>query len=272
MTTSIDRPFLSSERAPQIDKTANVWQILKSGCKHQMRLYTKRGWLTDWLTDWPIVCCNVALTLTCSNCTCTLKTTSSSKWPLNTYQSKHHHNPENSKFNVKLHVHSYCCAMVLYSSLYVTLSTIFFLLLLLLFLVGWEWISWYWGHYWPIVPASDDRWWWLSRNWWNEEWQGKPKYSEKTFPSTTLSTTNPTWLEPGLNPGCRGGKPATNRLSYGAAFNAITDFWGIIHVLFLFKKKRFGDWALCPSSDENPLSWTKSIEAVPMSGPKQDDG
>jgi hypothetical protein len=28
---------------------------------------------------------------------------------------------------------------------------------------------------------------------------------------------NPTWPEPGLNPGRRGGKPATNRLSYGAA-------------------------------------------------------
>jgi hypothetical protein len=28
---------------------------------------------------------------------------------------------------------------------------------------------------------------------------------------------NPTWPEPGLNPGRCGGKPATNRLSYGAA-------------------------------------------------------
>jgi hypothetical protein len=26
----------------------------------------------------------------------------------------------------------------------------------------------------------------------DENWQGKPKYSEKTCPSTTLSTTNPT--------------------------------------------------------------------------------
>jgi hypothetical protein len=58
---------------------------------------------------------------------------------------------------------------------------------------------------------------WLWRNWWNKDWQGKPKYSEKTCPSATLSTTHPTWLNPGLNPGRRGGKPATNRLSYGAA-------------------------------------------------------
>jgi hypothetical protein len=81
-----------------------------------------------------------------------------------------------------------------------------------------HWDFGYCGHYWPIVPASDDRRWWLWRNWWNEVWQGKPKYSEKTCPSATLSTTNPTWLDPILNPGRRDGKPATNRLSYGAAF------------------------------------------------------
>jgi hypothetical protein len=49
------------------------------------------------------------------------------------------------------------------------------------------------------------------RDWWNEDWQGKPKYSEKTCPSATLSTTNPTWLDPGSNPGRRDRKPATNR-------------------------------------------------------------
>jgi hypothetical protein len=61
---------------------------------------------------------------------------------------------------------------------------------------------------WPIVPTPDDKRWWSS--WWNENWQGKPKYSEKTCPSATLSTTNPTWP----NLGHCGGKPATNRLSY----------------------------------------------------------
>jgi hypothetical protein len=61
-------------------------------------------------------------------------------------------------------------------------------------------------------------WLWRWRNWWNE-WQGKPKYSEKTCPDATFSTTNPTWPDPGLNPGRRDGKPATNRFSfsYGAA-------------------------------------------------------
>jgi hypothetical protein len=36
---------------------------------------------------------------------------------------------------------------------------------------------------------------------------------EKTCASATLSTTNPTCLDPGLNPARRCGKPATNRLS-----------------------------------------------------------
>jgi hypothetical protein len=57
------------------------------------------------------------------------------------------------------------------------------------------------------------------RNCWNEDWQGKPKYSEKACTSAALTTTNPTWLHPGLNlDRGRGGKPATNRLSYGAAY------------------------------------------------------
>jgi hypothetical protein len=68
---------------------------------------------------------------------------------------------------------------------------------------------------WPIVPAPNDRRWvWSSR--WNENWQGKPKYSEKTRPSTTLSK-NPIWPDVGSNQGRLCGKPATNRLSYGTA-------------------------------------------------------
>jgi hypothetical protein len=62
--------------------------------------------------------------------------------------------------------------------------------------------------YWPIVPAPGDC----------EDGEfGGMKYSEKTCPNATLSTTNPTWPDPGLNPGHHGGKPATNRFSYGAA-------------------------------------------------------
>jgi hypothetical protein len=74
-------------------------------------------------------------------------------------------------------------------------SPIYIKIIFFFLLVGWDFG--YCGRYWPIVPTPGDRWWWLWRNWWNEDRQGKPKkYSEKTCPSATLSTTNPTWLDP----------------------------------------------------------------------------
>jgi hypothetical protein len=76
---------------------------------------------------------------------------------------------------------------------------------------------------WPIVPAPDD--------YDDGEFGGmKPKYSEKTYPSATLSTTNTTWPDPGSNPGRRGGKPATNRLNYGAAYSVFIVFVRLFHV------------------------------------------
>ena len=39
----------------------------------------------------------------------------------------------------------------------------------------------------------------------------------KTCPNSTLSITNPIWTDPGLNPGLRGERPATNSLSHGTA-------------------------------------------------------
>jgi hypothetical protein len=83
---------------------------------------------------------------------------------------------------------------------------------------GWvqTWSTRHVGHL--LAYCTCHGWLWGWRNWWNE-WQGKPKYSEKTRPDATLSTRNPTWPDPGLNPGRRGGKPATNRFIYGAAFS-----------------------------------------------------
>jgi hypothetical protein len=75
---------------------------------------------------------------------------------------------------------------------------------------------------WPILPAPDDIWWWFWSNWWNEDWQEKPKYSEQIGPSATLSTTNPTWPGQGPNLGSSDGKPATNRLSYGVAILSLS--------------------------------------------------
>jgi hypothetical protein len=52
----------------------------------------------------------------------------------------------------------------------------------------------------------------------NEIDRGKQTYSGKNLLSATLSTTNPTWTDPGSNPGLRGKRPATNLLSHGTAF------------------------------------------------------
>jgi hypothetical protein len=54
---------------------------------------------------------------------------------------------------------------------------------------------------------------------WNEIDRGRLKYSGKTYPSATLSTTNPTWTDTGSNPGIRSGRPAANRLSHGTTLN-----------------------------------------------------
>jgi hypothetical protein len=72
---------------------------------------------------------------------------------------------------------------------------------------------------WPIVPPLDDRWWWMWSTQWNENWQGKPKKSEKIFRSATSSTTNPTWCDLGSNSGCCGEKPGNNHLSNGTVFS-----------------------------------------------------
>jgi hypothetical protein len=44
-------------------------------------------------------------------------------------------------------------------------------------------LEWNRVHYWPVAPASDDDGWWVWSSRWNENWQGKPKYSEKSCPS-----------------------------------------------------------------------------------------
>jgi phage-related protein len=51
------------------------------------------------------------------------------------------------------------------------------------------------------------------------EWRlaGETEVPGENLPQRHFVHHNPTWQDPGSNPGRRGGKPATNRLSYGAA-------------------------------------------------------
>jgi hypothetical protein len=101
-------------------------------------------------------------------------------------------------------------------------------------------------------------WLWRWRIWWNEDWQGKPKYSEKTLPSATLFTTNSTWPDQGSNPGRHGGKPATNRLSYGAAlFEGYSVSEGLDTVYFDIDRQSSyvaGYYLPCLISDRD-ISW-----------------
>jgi hypothetical protein len=51
---------------------------------------------------------------------------------------------------------------------------------------------------WPIVPALDDRWWWMWSSRWNDNWQGKPKYSKKPVPVPLFPSQIPsdlTWAQ-----------------------------------------------------------------------------
>jgi hypothetical protein len=48
----------------------------------------------------------------------------------------------------------------------------------------------------PQMIDEDDFW----SNWWNKDWQRKPKYSEKNCPSATLSTTKSHMTRLGLEP------------------------------------------------------------------------
>jgi hypothetical protein len=70
------------------------------------------------------------------------------------------------------------------------------------------------GELWSLLlsPVHDNGWWVWSNRW--SAWQGKPKYSDKTYSTASFPTTNPTWPDLGLNPVLRSGKPASNRLSY----------------------------------------------------------
>jgi hypothetical protein len=68
------------------------------------------------------------------------------------------------------------------------------------------------------------------------EWQGKPKFLERTSPSAALSTTDPTWLVPGLDLGRRGGNPAINHVSCWTAQEQETDKEYMARIAMLFER------------------------------------
>jgi hypothetical protein len=59
--------------------------------------------------------------------------------------------------------------------------------------------------------------------WWNDIFAGETEVLGENLPSASLSTTNPTWIDPGANLGLCGERPATNRLSHGTALYIFTN-------------------------------------------------
>jgi hypothetical protein len=100
------------------------------------------------------------------------------------------------------------------------------------------------GHFWPIVLAPSDC--------EDGEFGGikigreNGRTRRKLASRVTYSTTNPTWPDPGANPGRRSGKPATNSLSCDTGFlnvfNCILNYISVFLVRFLYR--RMHPWVL----------------------------
>jgi hypothetical protein len=64
------------------------------------------------------------------------------------------------------------------------------------------------------------RWYEFGERRWNYILTGESRRTRrKTYPTATLSTINPTWNDPGPNPGLRGDRPSTNDLSHGTVYS-----------------------------------------------------
>jgi hypothetical protein len=61
----------------------------------------------------------------------------------------------------------------------------------------------------------------------------------KACPSATLSTTNPTWIDLGANPGLCGKRPATNDLSHGTAQHEFRPGWPVWVSTFTWSSSLF---------------------------------
>jgi hypothetical protein len=86
---------------------------------------------------------------------------------------------------------------------------------------------------------------------WNDTDRKNRRTHREPCHSATLSTTNPTWTDPGTNSGLRGERPTTNRLSHGTAKNTSHHRGGN------WTTNQFSDTYISKNLKENPqpLKW-----------------
>jgi hypothetical protein len=107
----------------------------------------------------------------------------------------------------------------------------------------------------PLLAYCASLGWWLWRSRWNVNCSGETEVLGENMPQRHFCPSqNPTWPDPGLSSGRRGGKPATNRLSYGAALQrSFAEFlfmylWGTRKLIFWNVHSspfRVSDWETC---------------------------
>jgi hypothetical protein len=111
------------------------------------------------------------------------------------------------------------------------------------------------------------RWYEFEERRWNDTDRGNRRTRRKTCPSATLSTTNPTWIDPGANPGLRGERPAPN---YPASSYTWSPPIGIIIMIIKWPWVSFdGGFESAYLSNFIRQSWliSKLVSAGPDSNP-----
>jgi hypothetical protein len=73
--------------------------------------------------------------------------------------------------------------------------------------------------------------------------------------STTLSTTNPTWIDPCANPGLRGERPSTNDLSYDTAQSELLVSGAYFSVSHASRQKPYSDETLLWVLNTDTAAW-----------------
>jgi hypothetical protein len=86
---------------------------------------------------------------------------------------------------------------------------------------------------WPVIPSLDRRWQWaLWYCWWNENWQWKPEYSDKSVP-LPLCPSHPTRPDLGSNLGLCSRKRQLTAWAVGLTQYKLFVFYMIIGKLAL---------------------------------------